>query len=200
MPIKRSCILSLGVAGGALALLTGCGAGELASGAQSAADVAGVVASPSPSAAFNDADVMFTQMMIVHHQQAGDMADLAATRASDPEVEKLAAAIKDEQQAQMKDMRGMLTAWGRAAAPGQMAEGMPGLVSQSDMDKLAAAKGPRFDRLFLQHMIAHHKGAIEMARTELAQGADEQAKKLADSIVADQRSQIDQMQSILKRL
>ncbi|WP_239116162.1 DUF305 domain-containing protein [Planotetraspora kaengkrachanensis] len=200
MPIKRSCIAPLGVAGGALVLLTGCGAGGLVSGARPVADVAGVVASPLPSASFNDADVMFTQMMIVHHQQATDMADLATTRASDPEVKKLAAAIKDEQQSQMKTMRAMLTGWGWTAAPSRMAQDMPGLVSQSDMDKLTAAKGRDFDRLFLQHMIAHHKGAIEMARTELAQGADEQAKKLADAIVADQRPQIDRMQSILNRL
>ncbi|WP_203979415.1 DUF305 domain-containing protein [Planotetraspora silvatica] len=199
MSIKRSCILPLGVTGGAIVLLTGCGAGELASGAQPAANVAGV-AGPSPSASFDDADVMFTQMMIVHHQQAVDMADLATTRASATEVKELAAAIKDEQQSQMKTMRGMLAGWGRAATPSRMAEQMPGLVPQTEMDELAAAEGPQFDRLFLQHMIAHHKGAIEMARTELAQGADEQAKKLADAIVANQRPQINQMQSILKRL
>src|SRR5688500_14913135 len=80
---------------------------------------------PSPSkgattsaTAGNDSDVMFAQMMIPHHQQAVEMAELAATRASDPEVKELAAKIKAAQAPEIATMTGWLTAWGKSAMAG----------------------------------------------------------------------------------
>ncbi|MEU6072911.1 DUF305 domain-containing protein [Micromonospora sp. NPDC047074] len=165
----------------------------------------GPSATATGAAAFGDADVMFAQMMIPHHQQAVEMADLAATRAADPEVKRLAAEIKAAQAPEIATMSGWLTAWGRPAqSPGaempHMDHGMPGMMSDADMTKLAAASGREFDRQFLTMMIAHHEGAITMARDELARGMNAEAKALAEQIVSSQQAEIDTMRKILGRL
>jgi uncharacterized protein (DUF305 family) len=68
------------------------------------------------------------------------------------------------------------------------------------MKKLEDAKGAAFDRKFAELMIAHHKGAIEMARTEQSQGSNPEAKALAKTIETAQQAEIEQMEKILKRL
>ncbi|RVX42629.1 uncharacterized protein (DUF305 family) [Nonomuraea polychroma] len=203
MHVNRT--MSVTLAAGALALLTACGgAGESMAGHQrmSSSAPAATATSPSPSAAFNDADVMFAQTMIPHHEQAVEMADLAATRASDPEVKKLATTIKAAQDPEIQTMRGWLTEWGKPESDpeGHMGHGMPGMLSEQEMNRLEAAKGKAFDKLFVQQMIAHHKGAIKMARTEQKDGSNPQAKELAKTIETTQKAEVEQMRKILDRL
>lgn len=164
-------------------------------------------ASAQASAAVNDADVMFAQMMIPHHRQAVEMADLAPTRANDPELKDLAAKIKAAQDPEIVTMTGWLTAWGKpTAAPeghdmhGTAPTGMAGMADDEQMDKLKAAKGTEFDKMFAQMMIAHHNGAIEMAKAEQANGANPDAKALAAQIEADQAAEVQTLQKILDRL
>ncbi|MFF0328709.1 DUF305 domain-containing protein [Nonomuraea angiospora] len=165
---------------------------------------AATTASASPAAAFNDADVMFAQMMIPHHQQAVEMADLAGTRAADKEVKELAAKIKAAQDPEIQTMKGWLTAWGKPMPSEGMDHGMghdmPGMMSEDDMKKLEAAKGGAFDRQFAELMIAHHNGAIQMARTEQAQGSNAEAKELAKTIETAQQAEVAQLREILDRL
>lgn len=162
-------------------------------------------ASVSPGAAFNTADVQFAQMMIVHHRQAVEMADLAATRASDPEIKQLAATIKAAQQPEIDTMTGWLQAWGQPTAqagghnmPGMGA--MPGEMSEADMNQLKGMSGVDFDRQFARMMIAHHNGAIQMARDVATNGSDEQVKRLAVQIEQSQTTEVQQLQQILDRL
>ena len=68
------------------------------------------------------------------------------------------------------------------------------------MTKLAAASGVDFDRLFARMMIAHHQGAIQMARDEQAKGANPDAKALSGRIVTSQQAEVDTLQKILDRL
>ncbi|MDP4505482.1 DUF305 domain-containing protein [Nonomuraea turcica] len=197
--------MSVIVAAGALALPTACGGtSDSMAGHQKVGSSAPAITATgaSPSAAFNDADVTFARMMIPHHEQAVDMADLAATRASDPEIKELAAKIKAEQDPEIRTMRGWLTEWGKPESDpeGHMGHGMPGMMSAQDMKKLEAAKGKRFDKLFTEQMIAHHKGAIEMARTEQADGSNPQAKELAKTIETTQQTEVEQLRKILDRL
>ncbi|MDX3106687.1 DUF305 domain-containing protein [Nonomuraea angiospora] len=196
-------------AGAVLALVAGCGgAGSGSTGsdmaAMSSSAPAATTASASPAAAFNDADVMFAQMMIPHHQQAVEMADLAGTRAADKEVKELAAKIKAAQDPEIQTMKGWLTAWGKPMPSEGMDHGMghdmPGMMSEEDMKKLEAAKGGAFDRQFAELMIAHHNGAIEMARTEQAQGSNAEAKELAKTIETAQQAEVAQLREILDRL
>jgi uncharacterized protein (DUF305 family) len=74
---------------------------------------------------------------------------------------------------------------------------MPGMMSSADMAKLEAASGKDFDRQFLQMMIVHHKGAIQMARAELAHGANPDAKALASRMIKEQQAEIAAMQKML---
>ncbi|SCL25207.1 Uncharacterized conserved protein, DUF305 family [Micromonospora nigra] len=157
------------------------------------------------AAPFGDADVMFAQMMIPHHQQAVEMADLAATRAADPEVKSLAADIKAAQGPEIDAMSGWLTTWGRPVpSPGaempHMDHAMPGMMSDADMAGLTKASGRDFDRKFLTMMIAHHEGAIEMARSETATGTSPEAKAMAQQIATSQQKEIALMRGILDRL
>ncbi|WP_188193586.1 DUF305 domain-containing protein [Nonomuraea sp. SYSU D8015] len=201
MRINRT--MSIVVAAGALALLTACGGnGDSMAGHEgmSSSAPAATTAGASPSASFNDADVMFAQMMIPHHEQAVEMADLAATRASDAEIKELATKIKAAQDPEIQTMKGWLTEWGKPAPEGGMGHDMPGVMSDEDMKKLEAAKGKEFDKLFAQQMIAHHDGAIEMAKTEQAGGSNAQAKELAKTIESTQQAEVEQLQKILDRL
>ena len=82
--------------------------------------------------------------------------------------------------------------------PGMSGAVVPGMMSEQEMSQLAAAQGAHFDHLFLQMMIRHHQGAVEMARTEQAQGLNPAAKKLARQIETSQTAQIALMQQMLK--
>ncbi|HZM68072.1 MAG TPA: DUF305 domain-containing protein, partial [Nakamurella sp.] len=75
---------------------------------------------------------------------------------------------------------------------------MPGMMSDADMQQLTAASGTAFDRLFLQQMIVHHQGALEMADTEIAQGSNTAALTLALAIKTSQTAEITEMQQMLK--
>jgi uncharacterized protein (DUF305 family) len=191
-----------------VALLGGCGSdgrhGSMPSG----------TAATTGSTAHNNADVMFAAMMIPHHQQAVQMATLAPSRARDGEVKTLAAQILAAQQPEIQTMTAWLTTWGTSmpAMTGDMDMGgmghgatmspgmMPEMMSDADMAALTAANGTDFDKQFCHLMIAHHQGAITMARNELAQGANAAAKTMAQEIITAQQAEIDAMNAILARL
>jgi uncharacterized protein (DUF305 family) len=206
--------------------------GMMTSGAMtSAAMSAGAV-----SSMHNDPDVTFAQMMIVHHQGAIEMADLAPARAASQQVKDLAVKIKAAQGPEIEQMTGWLQAWGvgsgtdmngmpnptsSSAAAGEMGgmsgmggmggsdtstspaatgAAMPGMMTADQMSQLTAATGAGFDKMFLQMMITHHQGAIEMADTEIAQGSNPDALTLAQSIKTSQTAEIATMQQLLQTL
>ena len=155
----------------------------------------------APADAHNTADTAFAQEMIPHHRQAVEMAGLAATRASSAEVKDLATKIEGAQGPEIETMTGWLTAWGEPV-PEEMpgmdhSAGMPGMMSTQDMASLQAAKGSEFDTMWLQMMIQHHQGAIDMAKTELSQGSNTDAKALAQKIIDGQQSEITEMKGLL---
>ncbi|MEU5404355.1 DUF305 domain-containing protein [Streptomyces sp. NPDC005963] len=166
--------------------------------------------------AFNDADVMFAQMMIPHHEQALKMSQLAEGRAEDPEVKKLAAEIARAQDPEIQKMKSWLKAWGKPESAGAGTEhdghdmgpsegsgtsgGMAGMMSEKDLDELTAAQGKGFDQKFAQLMIEHHRGAVEMAEEEQRNGKNATAKELADAVVTAQSAEIDELNKILARL
>jgi uncharacterized protein (DUF305 family) len=165
------------------------------------------------AAAASTADVSFTQLMIPHHQQAVQMADLAVTNASSPEVRNLAEQIKAAQGPEITSMEAWLTGWGVSdhmegmdpSAPtngdmgGMDMGGMTGsgMMTQQDLDKLANATGPDFDRMWLQMMIAHHQGAVTMAQQVLDTTSNPDVQQLARAVIAGQATEIDTMQQLL---
>ncbi|MGJ7416930.1 DUF305 domain-containing protein [Streptomyces cinereoruber] len=201
-------------------LLTACGADDTAPSASvspsATAAAPGSAASQAPAPGpFNDADVMFAQMMIPHHEQALEMARLADGRAEDPGVKRLVAAIERAQDPEIRTMRAWLKGWGRPESAGHggghgsgsdhgdgrgSGSGMAGMMSEQDMKGLAAAEGKEFDRAFAELMIAHHEGAVTMAEEERSKGLNPTAKKLADDVVRTQSTEIAELRKVLDRL
>ena len=144
---------------------------------------------------FSSNDIMFAQMMIPHHQQAVDMSTLAETRSTNPEILALAVQIKDAQAPEIKQM----TAWLESAGAGMdMGHdmGMGGMLTDEQMTALSNASGAEFDKLYLQGMIAHHEGAIQMAQMIVGSNNAE-AKELAVAIISSQSAEIEKMKTLL---
>jgi uncharacterized protein (DUF305 family) len=145
------------------------------------------------------ADVKFAQMMIPHHEQAVEMARMAARDGVSDDVAALAAAIRDAQQPEIDLMTAWLAEWGTEPDEhaGHMGHDMAGMMSQDGMTALDAATGAEFERLWLQMMIEHHRGAVTMAQQVLADGSDARVLDLARAIIAAQQREIDQMTQML---
>lgn len=146
---------------------------------------------------FSGGDVMFAQMMIEHHEQAIEMGKLAATHALNPEVKSLAEQITKEQAPEIQQMKQWLS---EAGAPLQMAHEMvmDGMLDSAQMSALTAAAGAKFDELFLKGMIAHHKGAVTMAKM-VADSGNAEVAALAKSVIESQTKQIEIMQELLAK-
>ncbi|MPZ29056.1 MAG: DUF305 domain-containing protein [Micromonosporaceae bacterium] len=153
-------------------------------------------------AEFTEADVAFAQNMIVHHQQALEMAELAETRAENPELAQLASEVATAQEPEITTMTDWLTAWGEPVEPPAGHEGMamPGMASEDEMAALAAADGVDFDRMFTRMLIAHHDGAVQMARDVQAEGVNDDVNALAATIEQDQSAEVETLEGILDRL
>ena len=162
-----------------------------------------VDAGDTTSADHNDADVAFAQQMVPHHSQALEMAQLAADRAADPRVKDLAAQIEGAQEPEIEQMQAWLEAWGEdpeSEAMDGMEHGDAGMMTDDDMARLEAATGAEFDAMFLEMMIQHHSGAVEMAETEIDDGQFPEAIELATAIKEAQEAEIDQMRRLLEDL
>lgn len=159
----------------------------------------------SSSSDFNDADVTFVQGMIPHHGQAVVMADLALKNGDSEDVKALAKQIKGAQDPEIKTMKGFLEDWGKEESKGsggmgdsgESDSGMSGMMSDKEMADLEAASGAEFDKMFLEMMMEHHKGAITMAETEQADGRSSDAKDLAGKIIKAQKAEITDMKALL---
>ncbi|GGQ97016.1 DUF305 domain-containing protein [Streptomyces pilosus] len=213
---RRVAIVSAVAAGGLL--LAACSGNDMegmdhGSGSSASATASQAAGDNPAPGAFNDADVMFAQMMIPHHEQALEMSKLADGRASDAEIKTLAADIEKAQDPEIKTMKSWLKAWGKPESaqesmPGMdhgsggmdHGSGMSGMMSEEDMKKLEAAKGTDFDRMFAQMMIKHHEGAITMAEDEQKKGRNATAKELAAAVVKTQSAEVEKFEKILDRL
>lgn len=156
---------------------------------------------------FNDADVAFASEMLPHHADALVMVDMTQGRDLSPELAGLAEDIRDAQAPEIEQMADWLTAWGEAVPEtsrdhvnshdtGDDSESHMGM-DPDDMAMLEDADGTAFESMWLEMMIDHHEGAIEMARDEQADGLFPDALGLAESIEAGQAAEIDLMQGML---
>ena len=155
---------------------------------------------------FSPADVSFMQGMIVHHQQAVDMAKLVRQRTNNEAVLKTADRIEAGQKDEMDFMRTWLEDRNLDVVMQGMGHAhhtMKGMASPEQMRELAAANGTAFDRLFLELMVAHHLGAVDMV-DELhgvsGSAYDPVMYEFTNDVVSDQRSEIDRMNATLATL
>ena len=162
----------------------------------------GAGSTPSAGADHNQADIMFAQMMIPHHSQAVEMSDIILAKKDMPaDVTALATKIKAAQAPEIKQMTGWLTGWN---VPTVMSDhsghGMAGMVDDDGINQLKSATGTEAARLFLEQMIGHHEGAIDMAQQEISAGKSPDAVKLGHDIVDAQQAEITQMKQLLAGL
>ncbi|MPY92638.1 MAG: DUF305 domain-containing protein [Acidimicrobiia bacterium] len=153
----------------------------------------------------NDADVAFAEGMIPHHAQAVEMAEMAVDVSLNDQVIGLAQRIQAAQQPEIDEMTGWLEAWGEpveaSSGGGHGAHGgsggaMAGMMSEEGMAQLGAMDGAAFDRMWLDMMIRHHEGAIEMAKTHQAEGEYPNALMLGEEIITAQEAEITEMRAI----
>ncbi|MEU4571837.1 DUF305 domain-containing protein [Nonomuraea sp. ATR24] len=150
---------------------------------------------PAPSA--NAPDVTYVQDMIVHHQQALDMAVLAPSRAESAKLKSLASRIADTQGPEIQWMRTWLQEQGQRVPDHHAAHaGMPGMATPEQLDQLKAATGKEFDALFLRLMIAHHQGAIQMSERVLTGGSHIRIEELANDVAVTQTAEIGRMREM----
>lgn len=221
---KRTALLGAAAAV-ALAVSVGCSNSSDSGSAQAGQTTANASAAPATTQtaqAHNNADMMFAQHMIPHHQQAIEMSDmLLAKQGIDPRVIELVNQIKAAQGPEIEQMQGWLKQWGSPQMPmpsggmpghgdmpvtsGNMPgmsgmPGMAGMMSDEDMAALHNAQGVEASKLFLTQMIAHHEGAIIMAQKEIKDGQYPASIELAQSIVTSQQTEIETMKGILATL
>jgi uncharacterized protein (DUF305 family) len=160
-------------------------------------------------------DVGFAQDMRVHHLQAVTMAGIERDRTTDPVLRGLAFDIESTQLTQSSTMAGWLTVWGQADLPapgaghmGWMSEGgthshsngtggtttgsvsvMPGMASTPELNQLRKSSGTELDVLFLQLMLRHHQGGLEMARYGAEHASEGYVRNLAEKIVTSQENE-----------
>ena len=145
-----------------------------------------------------EGDVKFAQMMIPHHEQAVEMADLALQNdTASKEVKALAGQIKAAQDPEIQTMKGWLSQWGAQESTGPMDHGSGGMMSDQDMSALMGASGPQFDEMWVEMMIEHHRGAITMAQDVLATTTNADVEKLATAVVQGQQKEITTMQGMM---
>ncbi|MGW3958520.1 DUF305 domain-containing protein [Amycolatopsis sp. NPDC005003] len=203
-------LLAGGIAVVSALVLSACSSSDHASMPEMSSSSSAPAPAPSGQAAGHNADdIAFAQQMVPHHSQALDMAKLVPSRSTNPKVVDLASRIEKAQDPEIRQMQGWLTTWGAPPAssmPGMdhgsmpgMSGSMPGMMSGADMQKLEQAKGAEFDKMWLDMMIRHHQGAVEMAKTEITKGGDADAKALAHKIIDAQQAEITEMQGLLSQ-
>ena len=156
----------------------------------------------------NAADVRFATDMIQHHAQALAMVDLTRGRSLEPEVTRLAEDIRATQGPEIETMVGWLTEWGEKVPatvrdhshaghdmPG-MAADRPGMMSAEELTALERVSDAEFQDMWLEMMIEHHEGAIEMAEAERSEGQFQPAVELAGAVIDAQSAEIAAMERL----
>lgn len=211
---------------GAAVLLAGCSTGSSGSDeGQSTGEVAPNIVQPgAPGEAsrtlsveelaelegteHGDVDVAFMQGMIHHHAQALKMTALVPERSASAKVELLAKRIDVSQEGEIELMSDWLKERGESAPELHRIHGhahgggqvlMPGMLSEPELEQLAAASGKEFDRFFLEFMIRHHEGALTMVEQLYAAGGglESSADAFARHVDSDQLIEIARMREML---
>lgn len=188
----------------------GRGSASAESGATASVSASAAARADSVRHAYTEEDVAFMQGMIHHHAQALVMSRLAPTHGASETIRTLTARIINAQMDEIRLMQRWLENRGeRVPDPaaidphdpgGEPMMRMPGMLTDAQMDVLDEARGEEFDRLFLVYMIQHHQGAVDMVDELFGKGAGkaESVYKLASDIAADQTTEIERMQTMLR--
>jgi uncharacterized protein (DUF305 family) len=167
----------------------------------------GVILAPSSAAASSHAkslqnlgmnEIMFAQMMIPHHKQAISISETALKKSQNQSILKLSRQIKGAQSSEISQM----TYWLKATSSSMTMDHdmkMSGMLTVKELSSLKSLSGTEFDRKFLQLMIKHHQGALEMIDL-ISDSKNAEAKALSKAIYSAQSKEITSMQQLLKKL
>jgi uncharacterized protein (DUF305 family) len=156
-------------------------------------------------APYTVADVEFMQGMIAHHAQAIYMSRMAEAHKANPRVIKLSTKIDQSQVAEIRIMQDWLRHYGQAApdTSSWRTMTMPGMLTREQLDRLDKASGVEFDRAYLELMIQHHEGALQMVKDLLATprgGQEVDVGVFAADVVTVQTAEIGTMRQMLSQL
>lgn len=183
-------VVRRGLLGALVVVATACGGSDLASTSDS-------TQSKESSDELNVVDEMFVEMMLPHHEQAIAMSAMAldpmvGARSDVVELARRITTVQEAEIAVLNDLASTMQGMG-----GDHSHMMKGMLSEEELDELATLRGAEFDRRWLEAMIAHHEGAIEMADDVLRDGSNGRVRDLATDVVDTQRDEIDLMQTLL---
>lgn len=158
----------------------------------------------------NSAEAGFLRDMITHHIQAVEMAMIIQRRTADPALKSMATDMVLTQSSQVGMMQGWLNVWGLDATGNQPAMAwmgdpvpagqlMPGMATPAQVASLKTLPVPQAEILFLQLMIRHHQGGVNMAEAVLQRSDQTQIRQLANTIVSGQQAEITAMNGMLKQ-
>lgn len=141
----------------------------------------------------NDADIAFAAEMVPHHEAAIEMAKVAQRKAEHPEITQLANDIVEAQSSEIETLNSIHDRLAEGSDSGDESMGMSDSMMGMDMDMSGLETADPFDREFIDQMIPHHQGAIQMAYAVLENGEDQETKDLAKAVIAAQSKEIAQM-------
>ena len=156
-----------------------------------------------------EVDKPFIEMMIPHHQSANQMAQMALSRAKNPEVKKLAQSIIEEQTREIEQMQTWYKQWYGTEVPSNgMNRGMQNGMAQSmmqmetmDREMMETLENAQnFDREFLRQMTRHHQMATMMAGMVVNSAQHRETRNLAQNIIKSQSAEIARMQQLLQTI
>jgi uncharacterized protein (DUF305 family) len=154
--------------------------------------LSGCATSEQSNSEFSPSDINFAEMMIPHHEQAIEMSEIAFKNTMNSEVLQLAQEIKEAQAPEIDLMK----SWSGVKVSTHAGHMMDGMLSEDELDALRGATGAEFDRLFLQGMIKHHQGAIEMAM-DVKNSNSMVVAELSAAIITQQEIEITRMEELL---
>lgn len=143
----------------------------------------------------NDADVEFVRAMLVHRGQRLAIARLAPRRAKNAQVRALAKGIGAAQPRRIDRTKAWLKTHAGSKNPDDTND-VPGLVTKDQMDRLTAAKGAMFDRLFLRALIVQDEAALKMAQDVQLGGIDTQVQDMAGVVISTYSDEIARLRAI----
>jgi uncharacterized protein (DUF305 family) len=188
----------------AASLLVACGGGDepdakTPEGNSTTPESGNVVQTPDTEEASVDQDLIFIDAMIVHHQSAIDMAEVAGESAERQEVRDLAGEIIHDQRREIDQMMEWRAMWYPGAADSDLSDmmHMAGMhMSEHDMDSMRHADD--VDMEFMDQMIPHHESAVEMARSILETTERKELRELAEEVIDAQTREIEQMREWMR--
>ncbi|SDJ88713.1 Uncharacterized conserved protein, DUF305 family [Lentzea albidocapillata subsp. violacea] len=155
---------------------------------------------PAASARFNDADVMFVQMMVDHLQLGISLSQVGLAKATTQEAKDLAGAIDVTQREELTMLKSWLKLWGKPEGDGanlHAAHGGQPLLDDKVINETKDKSGTEFDQLFLNLMTGHQGAGVEMALTEKKDGMNPETTAYAERVVNTRQGQISQMLKII---